>query len=92
MGGIHDFFGKDLQGGGLMMWSLPPGEVGGAKSASHRQSRQTEILLHTTQICCKRPQRIVINPDCDNSGIGRTQPCFPDAFIICTVRIHVALQ
>lgn len=34
MGGIHDFFGKDLQGGGLMMWSLPQGEVGGAKGAS----------------------------------------------------------
>ena len=64
MGGIHDFFGKDLQGGGLMMWSLPPGEVGGAKSVSHRQSHQTEILLHTTQICCKRSQRMVINPDC----------------------------
>ena len=38
MGGILDCLGKDMQRG-LMMLSLPPGEEGGAKNGSCRQSR-----------------------------------------------------
>lgn len=90
MGGIHDFFGKDLQGGGLMMWSLPQGEVGGVKGASRRQSHQTtrfcSILPKFVAEDCKGLYSILI---VENSGIGRMQASFQDAFIMYTVRIAI---
>ena len=70
------------------MWSPPPGEVGGVKSASCRQSLQTARFHTTLPNFDRRPQRIIIGARiAENSGIGRTQACFRDGFVIYSVKI-----
>ena len=64
----------------MVMWSLPPGEVGGAKSASLRQFCQT-ARFHAKDH--KLPQLST------TLGIKRMQACLWDMLIIYAVRIVI---